>query len=70
MTKAAKRCLRMVGEASQDGWLWGSAPKDHVAFELGHKFRIDWEQGQKTGFFSINVKTGRSWAVFRKAKKC
>jgi len=49
--KSSKTLLKNGGEASQDGWLWGSAPKDHVAFELGHKFRIDWEQGQKTGFF-------------------
>ena len=39
------------GEASEDGWIWGQAPDNHVAIEHGHCFDIDWEQGQKTGFF-------------------
>ncbi len=35
-----------------DGYLWGAS--DHtsqVVFENGEKFWVNWEQGQKTGFF-------------------
>jgi 23S rRNA (cytosine1962-C5)-methyltransferase len=43
--------MKNGGEASEDGWLWGGAPEGHFASEHGHRFLIDWEQGQKTGFF-------------------
>ena len=34
-----------------DGYLYGSAPKDNVVLENGQKFLVNWEEGQKTGFF-------------------
>ena len=34
-----------------DGYLYGSAEKDNVVIENGHKFLVNWEEGQKTGFF-------------------
>ena len=34
-----------------DGYLHGSAEKDNVVLENGHKFLVNWEEGQKTGFF-------------------
>ena len=34
-----------------DGYLYGSADKDNVVLENGHKFLVNWEEGQKTGFF-------------------
>ena len=34
-----------------DGYLYGSAEKDNVVLENGHKFLVNWEEGQKTGFF-------------------
>jgi len=49
--KSAKTLLKNGGQASDDGWIWGNAPKEHFATEYGHQFDIDWEQGQKTGFF-------------------
>lgn len=49
--KSAKTLMKNGGEASEDGWLWGGAPEGHFASEHGHRFLIDWEQGQKTGFF-------------------
>jgi len=33
-----------------DGYLFGKATEKTI-LENGHKFRVDWEQGQKTGFF-------------------
>ncbi len=38
------------GAPHTDGYLFGSAGEKTV-LENGHKFKIDWEQGQKTGFF-------------------
>ena len=49
--KSSKTLLKNGGEASEDGWVWGSAPEGHFATEHGHRFDIDWEKGQKTGFF-------------------
>lgn len=49
--KSSKTLAKNGGEASEDGWIWGQAPDNHVALEHGHRFDIDWEQGQKTGFF-------------------
>jgi 23S rRNA (cytosine1962-C5)-methyltransferase len=36
---------------SEDGYLYGMSGVPHVVFENNHKFYIDWEGGQKTGFF-------------------
>ncbi len=33
-----------------NSYLWGKAPSK-IAFENGLKFQVDWEKGQKTGFF-------------------
>ena len=35
-----------------DGYLWGRCEeKDNVVLENGLKFKVNWEEGQKTGFF-------------------
>lgn len=40
-----------VGEA-KNGYLYGeSSGSEHLVSENGHQFAIDWETGQKTGFF-------------------
>ncbi|MDA0946301.1 MAG: class I SAM-dependent rRNA methyltransferase [Bacteroidetes bacterium] len=49
--KSAKTLAKNGGSPTNDGWIWGESPKNHVAWEHGHQFVIDWEQGQKTGFF-------------------
>ncbi|MBI1267735.1 MAG: methyltransferase [Cryomorphaceae bacterium] len=36
---------------AENGYLFGSSPETHQAKENGLEFRIDWEGGQKTGFF-------------------
>ncbi|MFI3277718.1 MAG: class I SAM-dependent rRNA methyltransferase [Rikenellaceae bacterium] len=38
---------------AEDGYLWGgeSASEESVVLEGGHKFKVNWERGQKTGFF-------------------
>lgn len=49
--KSAKTLMKNGGVESTDGWVWGTPPEHHAASEYGHKFLIDWEHGQKTGFF-------------------
>lgn len=49
--KSSKALAKNAGEASADDWAWGEAPANHHACEHGHRFLIDWELGQKTGFF-------------------
>ncbi len=39
------------GESEGGKYLKGSNKTDHVGIENGNKFHIDWETGQKTGFF-------------------
>ena len=35
-----------------DGYLWGRASeRDNIVLENGLKFKVNWEEGQKTGFF-------------------
>ena len=35
-----------------DGYLWGrAAESDNIVLENGLKFKVNWEEGQKTGFF-------------------
>jgi 23S rRNA (cytosine1962-C5)-methyltransferase len=38
-------------EKGQNAYLDGMSPVPHVILEHGHKFYVDWEEGQKTGFF-------------------
>jgi 23S rRNA (cytosine1962-C5)-methyltransferase len=41
-----------VGGESEGGkYIKGSKPEKHIALENGNSFAIDWESGQKTGFF-------------------
>ena len=40
-----------VKEAQQDEYLFGMAAIPHVVLEHANKFFVDWEEGQKTGFF-------------------
>lgn len=39
-----------AGLEPENGFLWGK-PESHVATENGLTFKVDWEKGQKTGFF-------------------
>ena len=58
--KSSKTLVKNGGEASEDGWVFGTAPEGHCATEHGHQFDIDWERGQKTGSSSTSEKTGPS----------
>lgn len=34
-----------------DGYLWGETEDESIVLENGHKFLVNWKEGQKTGFF-------------------
>ena len=38
-------------ETQQDEYLFGMTGVPHIVLEHGNKFLVDWEEGQKTGFF-------------------
>lgn len=56
--KSAEALQRMGQQGFADGYLKGSNA-DATVFENNMKFTIDWEQGQKTGFF-IDQRENRS----------
>ena len=45
--------MRRMGkdDATEDGYLWGASPEQHLVLENDSRFMVDWENGQKTGFF-------------------
>jgi 23S rRNA (cytosine1962-C5)-methyltransferase len=67
--KSAKSLAKHGATVSEDGLLWGAIPENHFALEHGHKFLIDWEQGQKTGFFIDQRENRKLLANFSKGKK-
>ena len=42
---------KALSEKSESEYLFGMAVVPHVIIEHGNKFYVDWEEGQKTGFF-------------------
>lgn len=42
---------KSLTEKSESEYLLGMAAVPHIVMEYGNKFYIDWEEGQKTGFF-------------------
>lgn len=48
--KSATVLPKNFGQTVENGYLWGETT-ENVVLENGHRFKIDWETGQKTGFF-------------------
>jgi 23S rRNA (cytosine1962-C5)-methyltransferase len=67
--KSAKAMAKNGGDQSEDGWAWGKAPHGHAATEYGCKYLIDWEHGQKTGFFLDQRENRALLAAHAKDKK-
>lgn len=42
---------KSISEKSESEYLLGMAAAPHIVAEHGNKFYVDWEEGQKTGFF-------------------
>lgn len=40
-----------AGLGAVDEYIWGSSPSQNTVLENGNKFIVNWEKGQKTGFF-------------------
>ena len=50
--KSAETTPGAAGGDGQNGYLFGeSTGREHLVTENGHQFAVDWETGQKTGFF-------------------
>lgn len=56
-------------DADQNEYLRGMGVVPHVITEYGNKFYVDWEEGQKTGFFLDQRENRRLLGDFSKDKK-
>lgn len=54
-------------EQSEKGWL-GNKPEENEIREYGHRFVVDWEEGQKTGFFLDQRENRQRLATLAKDK--
>lgn len=56
-------------EQITDGYLWGEATLPAEIIEHGHRFAVNWETGQKTGFFLDQRDNRRLLANYAKDKR-
>jgi 23S rRNA (cytosine1962-C5)-methyltransferase len=66
--KSEVKLHRDAGQEITDGYLFGSKGDD-VCLEHGHPFQIDWETGQKTGFFIDQRENRKLLGDYSKGKK-
>jgi 23S rRNA (cytosine1962-C5)-methyltransferase len=68
--KSASTLSRKAQAQSQDGLLIGEKSDDSAEiWEYGHRFIVDWERGQKTGFFLDQRENRRLFGQYAKDKK-
>lgn len=67
--KSSKSLAKHGATESVDGLVWGKLPEEHYALENGNKFLIDWEKGQKTGFFIDQRENRKLLGEYSKGKK-
>lgn len=65
--KSAETLPKNLGIESNE-WIWGKAESDLVQ-EYGATYRIDWEKGQKTGFFIDQRENRNLVSRYSKGKK-
>ncbi|MDX5340283.1 MAG: class I SAM-dependent rRNA methyltransferase [Cyclobacteriaceae bacterium] len=65
--KSAETLPKNLGISSNE-WVWGS-PKTDLVQEYGATYKIDWEKGQKTGFFIDQRENRKLVASYSKGKK-
>lgn len=53
----------------EDGYIFKEGEPEKIVFEYGHKFRVDWETGQKTGFFIDQRENRKLLAKYSPGKK-
>ncbi len=56
-------------DAEQDEYLLGMGVVPHIVMENSNKFFVDWEEGQKTGFFLDQRENRRLLGEFSREKK-
>lgn len=56
-------------EVLQDEYLFGMSVVPHLILENGNKFFVDWEEGQKTGFFIDQRENRKLLAAYSEGKK-
>ncbi len=66
--KSAEKLQKNSPDFIYDGYLMGSQ-LDNVCTEYGNKFKIDWEEGQKTGFFIDQRENRKLLGEYSKGKK-
>jgi 23S rRNA (cytosine1962-C5)-methyltransferase len=66
--KSSEKLQKNTGEVIQNQYLEG-ALADNVCLEHGCKFKIDWEDGQKTGFFVDQRENRKLLAEYAHGKK-
>ena len=68
--KSSATLSRKSQTQSQDGLLIGERSDDNAeVLENGHRFIVDWERGQKTGFFLDQRENRRLFGEYAKGKK-
>lgn len=68
--KSASTLSRKAQSQSQDGLLIGEKSDDSAeVWEYGHRFIVDWERGQKTGFFLDQRENRRLFGRYTKGRK-
>lgn len=67
--KSAETLPENFAKNIQNGYLYGSSSVPHAVQENGHTFLIDWETGQKTGFFLDQRNNRDLLAYYAKGKK-
>jgi 23S rRNA (cytosine1962-C5)-methyltransferase len=65
--KSSETLPKNLGISSNE-WVWGKASTDLVK-EYGATYKIDWEKGQKTGFFIDQRENRKLLASYSKGKK-
>jgi len=65
--KSAKTLPYKANIEAQDGYLFGSSSMGEV-LEYGNRFKVDWLEGQKTGFFIDQRENRKLLATFAKDK--
>src|SRR5688500_16359988 len=56
-------------EALEDKYLFGMSAVPHLILENGNKFFVDWEEGQKTGFFLDQRENRKLLGSYSEGKK-
>jgi len=68
--KSSATLSRKSQTQSQDGLLIGEKSDDHAEIlEYGHRFIVDWERGQKTGFFLDQRENRQLFGKYATGKK-